>query len=339
MTVEFKALIGKVATGATLHRDEAASAFEQMMSGDATPSQMGALLMGLRVRGETVDEITGAVTAMRAKMLRVEAPPDAIDVVGTGGDASGTFNISTCAALIVAGAGVPVAKHGNRALSSKSGAADVLAALGVNIDLAPQQIANCIREAGIGFMFAPTHHPAMKNVGPTRVEMGTRTIFNLLGPLSNPAGVKRQMVGVFSKQWTEPLAHVLKNLGTERAWVVHGSDGLDEVTTSGPTSVTALEDGVVHSFEISPEQVGLRKVRPDALRGGDAAANARAVEDVLEGKDTALRDVALFNAAAALVVAGKAKDLKSGLALATHAVDSGEAEGRLDRLIVVSNDG
>jgi len=339
VTVEFKALIGKVATGATLHRDEAASAFEQMMSGDATPSQMGALLMGLRVRGETVDEITGAVTAMRAKMLRVEAPPDAIDVVGTGGDASGTFNISTCAALIVAGAGVPVAKHGNRALSSKSGAADVLAALGVNIDLAPQQIANCIREAGIGFMFAPTHHPAMKNVGPTRVEMGTRTIFNLLGPLSNPAGVKRQMVGVFSKQWTEPLAHVLKNLGTERAWVVHGSDGLDEVTTSGPTSVTALEDGVVHSFEISPEQVGLRKVRPDALRGGDAAANARAVEDVLEGKDTALRDVALLNAAAALVVAGKAKDLKSGLALATHAVDSGEAEGRLDRLIVVSNDG
>ena len=339
MTVEFKALIAKVATGATLHRDEAATAFEQMMSGDATPSQMGALLMALRVRGETVDEITGAVTAMRAKMLRVEAPPDAIDVVGTGGDASGSFNISTCAALIVAGAGVPVAKHGNRALSSKSGAADVLAALGVNIDLNAQQIANCIHEAGIGFMFAPAHHPAMKNVGPTRVELGTRTIFNLLGPLSNPAGVTRQMVGVFSKQWTEPLAYVLKNLGTERAWIVHGSDGLDEVTTSGPTSVTALEDGIVRSFEISPEQVGLRKVRPEDLRGGDAAVNARAVEDVLEGKQTALRDVALFNAAAALVVAGKAKDLKSGLALATHSVDSGEAEGRLDRLIVVSNDG
>jgi len=339
VTVEFKALIAKVATGATLHRDEAATAFEQMMSGDATPSQMGALLMALRVRGETVDEITGAVTAMRAKMLRVEAPPDAIDVVGTGGDASGSFNISTCAALIVAGAGVPVAKHGNRALSSKSGAADVLAALGVNIDLNAQQIANCIHEAGIGFMFAPAHHPAMKNVGPTRVELGTRTIFNLLGPLSNPAGVTRQMVGVFSKQWTEPLAYVLKNLGTERAWIVHGSDGLDEVTTSGPTSVTALEDGIVRSFEISPEQVGLRKVRPEDLRGGDAAVNARAVEDVLEGKQTALRDVALFNAAAALVVAGKAKDLKSGLALATHSVDSGEAEGRLDRLIVVSNDG
>ena len=339
MTVEFRALIGKVATGAALGRDEAAGAFEQMMAGEATPSQMGALLMALRVRGETVDEITGAVTAMRAKMVRVQAPPDAIDVVGTGGDASGSFNISTCAALIVAGAGVPVAKHGNRALSSKSGAADVLAELGVNIDLNPEQIGHCIREAGIGFMFAPAHHPATKNVGPTRAELGTRTIFNLLGPLSNPAGVKRQMVGVFSKQWTEPLAHVLKNLGAESVWVVHGSDGLDEVTTSGPTSVTALENGVIRNFEIAPEQVGLRKVKPEELRGGDAATNARAVQEVLEGKQTAFRDVALLNAAAALVVSGKAKDLQGGFKLAAHSVDSGEAEGRLDRLIVVSNDG
>jgi len=339
VTVEFKALIGKVATGATLGRDEAAGAFEQMMAGEATPSQMGALLMALRLRGETVDEITGAVTTMRAKMLRVEAPPDAIDVVGTGGDASGSFNISTCAAIIVAGCGVPVAKHGNRALSSKSGAADVLAALGVNIDLNPEQIGHCIREAGLGFMFAPAHHPAMKNVGPTRVELGTRTIFNLLGPLSNPAGVRRQMVGVFSKQWTEPLAHVLKNLGAERAWVVHGSDGLDEVTTAGPTTVSALEDGAVRTFEISPDDVGLPRVKPEVLRGGDAASNAKAVEDVLEGKKTPFRDVALFNAAAALVVAGKAKTLKAGFDLATHSVDSGEAEGRLDRLIVVSNDG
>ena len=339
MTVEFRALIGKVATGAALGRDEAAGAFEQMMAGEATPSQMGALLMALRVRGETVDEITGAVTAMRAKMVRVQAPPDAIDVVGTGGDASGSFNISTCAALIVAGAGVPVAKHGNRALSSKSGAADVLAALGVNIDLNPEQIGHCIREAGIGFMFAPAHHPATKNVGPTRAELGTRTIFNLLGPLSNPAGVKRQMVGVFSKQWTEPLAHVLKNLGAESVWVVHGSDGLDEVTTSGPTSVSALENGVIRNFEIAPEDVGVRKVKPEELRGGDAATNARAVQEVLEGKQTAFRDVALLNAAAALVVSGKAKDLQAGFNLAAHSVDSGEAEGRLDRLIVVSNDG
>jgi anthranilate phosphoribosyltransferase len=339
VTDTFKGLIGKVATGATLGREEAATAFSQMMSGEATPSQMGALLMALRVRGETVDEITGAVTAMRGKMLRVEAPPNAVDVVGTGGDASGSFNISTCAALIVAGAGVPVAKHGNRALSSRSGAADVLAALGVNIDLTPDKIAHCIREAGIGFMFAPAHHPATKNVGPTRAELGTRTIFNLLGPLSNPAGVRRQMIGVFSKHWTEPLALVLKNLGAECVWVVHGSDGLDEITTSGPTSVTALENGVIRNFEISSDDVGLPKVKPDALRGGDAAENAKAVEDVLEGKKTPLRDVALLNAAAALVVAGKAKDLKAGFALANHSVDSGEAEGRLDRLIVVSNDG
>jgi len=339
VTETFRGLIGKVATGAALSRDEAARAFDQMMSGEATPAQMGALLMALRVRGETVDEITGAVTTMRAKMLRVTAPPDAIDVVGTGGDASGSFNISTCAALIVAGAGVPVAKHGNRALSSRSGAADVLTALGVNIDLAPDKIAHCISEAGIGFMFAPAHHPAMKNVGSTRVELGTRTIFNLLGPLSNPAGVRRQMVGVFSRQWTEPLAQVLKNLGTDRAWVVHGSDGLDEITTCGPTSVAALEDGKIRSFEIAPEDVGLSRVKVEQLRGGDAAANAQAVEDVLEGKPSPFRDVALFNAAAALVVAGKAADLKEGLHLATKSLDSGEAEGRLDRLIVVSNDG
>src|SRR6202140_5192137 len=211
MADDFKALIAKVATSASLTRAEAASAFDSMMSGEATPSQMGALLMALRVRGETVDEIPGAVTTMRAKMLGVKAPPDAIDVVGTGGDASGSFNISTCAAFIVAGAGVPVAKHGNRALSSKSGAADVLQALGVKIDLDADAVGRCIREAGIGFMFAPSHHPAMKNVGPTRVELGTRTIFNLLGPLSNPAGVKRQMVGVFSRQWVQPLAQVLKN--------------------------------------------------------------------------------------------------------------------------------
>jgi anthranilate phosphoribosyltransferase len=337
VTDEFKALIGKVATGAVLTREEAAGAFEQMMAGEATPSQMGALLMGLRVRGETVDEITGAVSAMRAKMLRVNAPPDAIDVVGTGGDASGSFNISTCAALIVAGAGVPVAKHGNRALSSRSGAADVLSALGVKIDLSAEAVGRCIREAGIGFMFAPAHHPAMKNVAATRVELGTRTIFNLLGPLANPAGVRRQMIGVFSKQWTQPLAQVLKNLGADRIWVVHGSDGLDEITTSGPTSVAALEDGAVKTFEIAPEEFGLRKVKPEALRGGDAAANAKAVQNVLEGKESAFREVALFNAAAALVVAGKAKDLKDGLHAAAHSVDSGEAEARLDRLVAVSN--
>ncbi len=337
MTDEFKGLIAKAATGAALSREEAARGFDTMMSGEATPSQMGGLLMALRVRGETVDEITGAVTAMREKMLRVQAPADAIDVVGTGGDASGSFNISTCSALIVAGAGVPVAKHGNRALSSRSGAADVLAALGVNIELTPEGVTRCITQAGIGFMFAPAHHPAMKNVGPTRVELGTRTIFNLLGPLSNPAGVKRQMVGVFSRQWIEPLAQVLKNLGSESVWVVHGSDGLDEITTAGLTHVAALENGAVRTFEIAPEEMGLQRVKPEALRGGEAKENAQALVDVLKGKSGAFRDVAVLNAAAALVVAARAKDLKQALALAQKSIDSGEAASRLQRLVAISN--
>jgi anthranilate phosphoribosyltransferase len=337
VTDEFKGLIAKAATGATLSREEAARGFDTMMSGEATPSQMGGLLMALRVRGETVEEITGAVTAMREKMLRVEAPANAIDVVGTGGDASGSFNISTCAAFIVAGAGVPVAKHGNRALSSRSGAADVLGALGVNIELAPEGVARCIREAGIGFMFAPAHHPAMKNVGPTRVELGTRTIFNLLGPLSNPAGVRRQMVGVFSRQWVEPLAQVLKNLGSEAVWVVHGSDGLDEITTAGPTYVAALENGAVRTFEVTPEQAGLPRVEPEALRGGDAKANAQALADVLKGRKGAFRDVAVLNAAAGLIVAGRAADLQQAVTLAQKGIDSGEAEGSLQRLVAVSN--
>src|ERR1700735_2078855 len=237
---DLKSIIAKVATGATLSREEAASSFARMMSGEATPSQMGGLLMALRVRGETVDEITGAVSAVRAKMLRVKAPAGAVDVVGTGGDGSGSVNVSTCASFIVAGTGVPVAKHGNRALSSRSGAADVLSSLGVKIDITPEQVGRCIAEAGIGFMFAPSHHPAWKNVGPTRVELATRTIFNLLGPLANPADVKRQMVGVFSKQWVLPLAQVLKNLGSEAVWVVHGSGGLGQVTLPGPTFCYSL---------------------------------------------------------------------------------------------------
>jgi anthranilate phosphoribosyltransferase len=334
---DFKGLIAKVAAGTALTREEASRAFDRMMSGEATPSQMGALLMGLRVRGETVDEITGAVSTMRAKMQKVAAPPDAIDVVGTGGDASGSYNVSTCAALVVAGAGVPVAKHGNRALSSRSGAADVLGALGVKIELRPDEITRCIYEAGIGFMFAPSHHPATKNVAATRVELGTRTIFNLLGPLSNPAGVKRQMIGVFSRQWIEPMAQVLQNLGSECVWVAHGSDGLDEITTSGPTHVAALETGKVRTFEINPEDIGLERAKPENLRGGDAETNATALMGVLKGQKGPFRDIAILNAAAALVVAGRAKTLKDGAALATKAIDSGEAEGRLDRLIAVSN--
>src|SRR5437763_5867381 len=308
-----------------------------MMSGEATPSQMGGLLMALRVRGETVDEITGAVTAMREKMLRVAAPADAIDVVGTGGDASGSYNISTCAAFIVAGCGVPVAKHGNRALSSKSGAADVLTSLGVKIDLTPEEVGRCIGEAGIGFMFAPAHHPAMKNVGPTRVELATRTIFNLLGPLSNPAGVKRQMVGVFARHWVQPLAQVLKNLGSDSVWVVHGADGLDEITLTGPSFVASLENGTIRTFEVTPEDAGLSRVGGEALKGGDADANAVALHSVLNGKPSAYRDVALLNASAALIVAGKAKDLKEGVALGIKSLDSGAAAARLKHLVAISN--
>jgi anthranilate phosphoribosyltransferase len=332
-----RAIIGKVATGATLSRDESSAAFDSMMSGEATPSQMGGLLMALRVRGETVDEITGAVAAMRSKMLTVTAPASAVDVVGTGGDGSGSVNVSTCASFIVAGAGVPVAKHGNRALSSKSGAADVLAALGIKIDITPEQVGRCIQQTGIGFMFAPTHHPAMKNVGPTRVELATRTIFNLLGPLSNPAGVTRQMVGVFSRQWVEPLAQVLKNLGSESAWVVHGSDGLDEITLTGQTFVAALENGNIRTFEVTPEEAGLACVHGDALKGGDAQANAVALQSVLDGKPSAFRDVALLNAAAALIVAGKAEDLKEGIALGRKSLDSGAALQKLKHLVTVSN--
>src|SRR6202046_2794376 len=334
---DLKSIIGKVATGATLSRDEAAAACDAMLSGEVTPAQMGGFLMGLRVRGESVDEITGAVSAMRAKMLRVEAPADAVDVVGTGGDGSGSVNVSTCASFIVAGAGVPVAKHGNRALSSRSGAADVLASLGVKIDITPEQVGRCVTEAGIGFMFAPSHHPAWKNVGPTRVELATRTIFNLLGPLANPAGVKRQMVGVFSRQWVLPLAQVLKNLGAEKIWVVHGSDGLDEITLTGPTFVAALEGSDIRTFEVTPEAAGLARVGGEALKGGDAAANASALQSVLDGKPSAFRDVALLNAAAALIVAGRAGNLKQGVALGTQSLDSGAAAARLKQLIVVSN--
>lgn len=334
---EFKALIGKVATGAALSREEARAAFGVMMSGEATPAQIGGFLMALRVRGETVDEMTGAVEVMRAKMLRVAAPADAIDIVGTGGDASGSLNISTASAFVAAGAGVPVAKHGNRALSSRSGSADVLAALGVGIDLSPDQIARCIAEAGCGFMFAPAHHAAMKHVGPSRVELGTRTIFNLLGPLSNPAGVRRQLVGVFAASWLEPVAAVLRDLGSEAVWVVHGSDGLDEITTAGPTRVTELKDGALRSFDITPEDAGVPGHPKDAVKGGTAEENAAALTALLDGAPGAYRDTVLMNAGAALLVAGRAESLKEGAMLAARSIDSGAARGVLDALKRASN--
>ncbi|MDQ4059739.1 MAG: anthranilate phosphoribosyltransferase [Pseudomonadota bacterium] len=334
---DLKRLIATAAGGKPLTRQEAAEAFDIIMSGEATPAQMGGFLMALRVRGETVDEIAAAAEVMRRKMVRVEVPGDAIDVVGTGGDAAGTYNISTCAAFIVAASGTPVAKHGNRALSSRSGAADALAALGVNIDLGPEAIARCVDEAGVGFMFAPNHHLAMRYVGATRVELGTRTIFNLLGPLSNPASVRRQMVGVFAREWVEPLARVLADLGSEHAWVVHGSDGLDEITTTGPTLVAEARNGAVRVFEVTPEEAGLGRARPDDLKGGDAAHNATALRSVLQGVKGPYRDVAVLNAAAALIVAGRVGDLREGAALATQALDSGRARATFDRLVAASN--
>lgn len=333
---EFRAYIAKVASGAPLDFEEARQAFDIMMSGNATPSQIGGFLMALRTRGESVEEISGAVATMRAKMLPVTAPDNAVDIVGTGGDASGSYNVSTCAAFIVAGAGVPVAKHGNRALSSRSGAADTLTALGVNIEIGPKAIADCIRKAGLGFMFAPAHHAAMRHVGPSRVELGTRTIFNLLGPLSNPAGVSRQLVGVYAPEWVEPLAHVLKGLGSQSIWVVHG-EGLDEMTTAGTTRVAALEEGTVRVFEVTPEEVGLERVDPSALKGGDAAHNAAALKAVLDGQEGPYRDIAVLNAGGALVVAGIAATLKEGIALAARSIDEGKAKGALLRLIDASN--
>jgi anthranilate phosphoribosyltransferase len=336
---DLKAFINLAATGKPLTASQAEQAFEIMMTGNATPSQMGGFLMALRVRGETVNEITGAVRAMRSKMTRIDAPPDAIDTCGTGGDASGTWNISTAAAIVVAACGVPVAKHGNRGLSSKSGAADVLAALGVNIDADMALVRQSLWDNKICFMMAPRHHAAMRHVGPTRVELGTRTIFNLMGPLSNPAGAKRQLTGVFSRDWIVPMAEVLGKLGSERAWVVHGSDGLDELTTTGPSFVAELLNGKVKSFEVTPEHAGLPYASQADLKGGDPATNAVALNAVMDGHNGAYRDIVLFNSAAALLIAGKAKDLKEGAAQAGDAIDSGLARRVLQKLIATSTSG
>ncbi len=333
-----KPFIAKIATRQPLTRQEASDAFEILMSGEASMAQVGGFLMALRVRGETVDEIAGAVSIMRQKMVPVDAPDDAIDIVGTGGDGTNTYNISTLAALIVAGAGVPVAKHGNRALSSKSGTADALSQLGVKLDIEPDMISRCIREAGIGFMFAQLHHPAMRHVGPARVELGARTIFNIVGPLSSPARVKKQLFGVYSPEWLIPGAEALRDLGLTSAWVVHGS-GLDEITTTGPSQVAELKNGEIRTFELTPDDFGVATVSLDAIRGGDGAVNAAALRDVLGGAKTAYRDVALCNAAASLIVAGKAGDVTEGMQLASQSLDTGSAARALETLIAISNSG
>ena len=336
---ELREIIQKVATGATLEVAEMQTALEIMMSGVATPAQMGAFLMGLRVRGETVAEITGAAKLMRAKMTPVEAPADAVDIVGTGGDGVGTYNVSTCASLVAAGAGVPIAKHGNRSVSSISGASDVLAALGVKLEVTPATISRSIKEAGVGFMWAPMHHSALKHWAPIRGELAIRTVFNLLGPICNPAGVTRQIVGVFSAEWVEPIAHVLKNLGSEHVWVVHGHDGLDELTTTGATDVAELKKGKVRKFEVTPADAGLPPAKLGDLKGGDAKTNATAIRDVLAGKKGPFRDIVSLNAAAALIVGGKAANLTDGVAFAAHSIESGAAAKALEKLIAVSNAG
>lgn len=334
---DMKAILGRLATGAHLSEAEAETAFDIIMSGNATPAQMGGLLMALRVRGETVDELTGAVRVLRKRALPVEAPPGIIDTCGTGGDGSGTYNISTAAALVVAACGVPVAKHGNRAMSSKSGAADVLAALGVNIDCDMTLVKKALWETGICFLMAPRHHAAMRNVAGTRVELGTRTIFNLMGPLSNPAGARRQLLGVFAREWIEPLAHALLRLGSEAAWVVHGSDGLDEITTTGLTHIAQLKDGRVTTFAIAPDDAGLFPSHAADLKGGDAQTNAAALRALLGGAHNAYRDIVAINSAAALLIAGKATDLRDGVQQARYAIDSGAAQDVLNRLVAITN--
>lgn len=335
---ELQSFIARVADGARLGEDDAAAAFEVIMSGEATPSQIGGFLMSLRTRGETVEEITGAARIMREKALFIEPPPGAIDVCGTGGDNSGTYNVSTAVALVLAAAGVPVAKHGNRALSSRTGGSDVLGALGVNLDADMALVKKALWEANVCFLFAIRHHSAMRHVGPTRVELGTRTIFNLLGPLSNPARVKHQLMGVFAPQWVEPLAAVLGKLGAERAWVVHGSDGLDEITTTGPTSVAEWKDGKVTTFEITPEEAGLPRAKPADLKGGDSETNAEALRGLLKGDPSPYRDIVLLNAAAALIVAGKVETLTDGVGMAARLIDSGAAGKALDRLVAITNE-
>ena len=335
-SLNLKPLIQIVSDGCSLTEDQSKEAFDIIMTGNATPAQIGGFLMAMRVRGETTEEITGAARAMREKVIKINAPSDALDTVGTGGDASGTFNISTASSFVVSAAGVPIAKHGNKALSSKTGAADVLSELGVNLDCDMSVIQKAMDEIGICFLMAPRHHMAMRHVATSRSELGTRTIFNILGPLANPALVKKQLVGVFSETWVEPMAHVLKGLGSERAWVVHGSDGLDEITTTGVTKVAALDKGSVSTFTIHPEDANLELADPKQLKGGLPGQNAMALANLLRGEKGPYRDIVLFNSAAAFIIAEKVDNLKEGTELAAEMIDTGQARQKLDQLISIT---
>lgn len=335
MSDALKPLIGLAATR-PLTRAEAEVAFGALFEGAATPAQMGGFLMALRTRGETVDEFAAAAFVMRSKCHVVRAPAGSIDIVGTGGDGKGTLNISTATAFVVAGAGVPVAKHGNRNLSSKSGAADALTEMGLNVMVGPEVVERCLAEAGIGFMMAPMHHPAMRHVGPVRAELGTRTIFNILGPLTNPAGVRRQLTGTFSTQLIRPMAETLRALGSDAAWLVHGSDGTDEISIAGTTDVAALDKGEIREFTLHPEDAGLPVHPFEAILGGAPSENAAAFRALLQGQKGAYRDAVLLNSAAALLVAGKVETLKDGTELARASIDSGAAQARIDALRRIS---
>ncbi len=334
---EIKRLLNIVGSGAYLSEDESAFIFDNMMAGELTPSQMGGLLLALRVRGETIDELTGGVRIMRERSVKVNVPEGAVDTAGTGGDASGTFNISTASAIVVAASGLVVAKHGNKALTSKSGSADILSALGVNTETEVKIIENCIKKTGIGFIYAPRHHLAMKNVASTRVDLGTRTIFNLLGPLSNPADTKFQLIGVYDKKWLEPMARVLSKFGSERVWVVHGEDGLDEITTTDTTNIVELHKGKINQFSLIPEDVGIPRAKLDDLKGGTSEENAEMMRALLGGYKNPIRDIVLLNAGAMLLIGGIAKDLKDGINIAADGIDSGKATKTLEHLIEISN--
>ncbi len=327
-----KQILRQVAAGATLSEAESEAAFSKIMDGAATPAQIAALLTALHLRGETVAELTGAVRAMRARMVEVTAPPGTVDVCGTGGDGLGTLNVSTAVAFVVAACGVPVAKHGNRALSSKAGAADVLEALGLRTDAGVAGLEACLARAGLAFLFAPAHHPALRHAACVRAELGFRTMFNLLGPLCSPARVRRQLTGVYDPAWTAPMAEVLGAVGSERAWVVHGS-GLDELTLAGETTVAEWRDGALRRFVVTPEEAGLARAPVEAIQGGDAAGNAAALLALLRRQAGAYRDTVLLNAAACLVVAGRCEDLRDGVARARAAIDSGAALGVFEMLL------
>jgi anthranilate phosphoribosyltransferase len=337
--LSMKPLLARLAAGTQLGEHDAGAAFELIMNGEASEAQIAAFLMALRLRGETVEEITAAARVMRAKAATIEAPPGAIDTCGTGGDASGTFNVSTAAAIVTAACGVPVAKHGNRAVSSKSGSADVLTALGVNIDADESLLERCLFENNLCFLMATRHHAAVRHVAKVREQLGIRTVFNLLGPLANPAGAKRQLVGVYDRRWVVPLAQVLGRLGSERAWVVHGSDGLDELTVTGDSAVAEWRAGKVIEFEIDPRRAGLSLWPSAALKGGDAGDNAAALRRILDGEAGAYRDITVLNAGAALLVAEKAGSLPEGVKMAEAAIDSGAARDCLARLVEISNRG